>query len=407
MRSQRNTPDGRDKGARVAVLDTTLRDGEQAAGVCFSTRDKIDIARALDAMHVDVIEAGFPGASPGEQAAVRAVAEQVACAEVCALARAVEADIDAAGQALRGAERPRIHVFLGTSPINREHQLRLGPAEVEDATRKAVARARAQANRVEFSPLDATRTEPEVLARVVRAAIEAGAGIINLPDTVGWARPEQVTAMIHELRAAVPEVEDVVLSFHGQDDLGLATANTLAAIEAGARQVELAINGIGERAGNTAFEEVVMAIALHGAALGVHTGVDPRGIYAASRLVEARSGIRVAENKAVVGGNAFRHASGIHQDGVLKHRSTYEVLDPAAIGHPIGTEIVLGKLSGRRGFAARVHALGVALETAEFDEAFARFQREADAGGVIGDRELLALCGGVQPAVEAWPGPGI
>ena len=394
-------------GAPVAVFDTTLRDGEQAAGVCFSLADKVEIACALEALHVDVIEAGFPSSSAGEHAAVQAVAEQVRDAEVCALARAVEADIDAAATALRSARNPRLHVFLGSSAVNREHQLRRDAAEVEDAARKAVARARACVANVEFSPLDATRTEPWVLARVVRAAIEAGATTINLPDTVGCARPEQVTAMIHDLRERVPEVASVVLSFHGQDDLGLATANTLAAVSAGARQIELAVNGIGERAGNTALEEVVMALALHGREMGVHTRVAPRGIYALSKLVEARSGLFVPANKAVVGGNAFRHASGIHQDGVLKHRATYEVLDPAAIGHPTGTEIVLGKLSGRRGFASRVRTLGIRLEPEELVAAFARFQALADLGGTIGDVELRALCGAPCSVGEAWPGPGI
>jgi 2-isopropylmalate synthase len=240
--------------------------------------------------------------------------------------------------------------------------------------------------------MDATRSDPVLIARLVRAAIAAGATTINLPDTVGCARPEQVAAMFREAYARVPELAGVVASFHGQDDLGMATANSLAAISAGARQVELAVNGLGERAGNTAFEEVVMALRVHGAALGVHTGVDTRGIWAVSQAVARHSGFAVPPNKAIVGGNAFRHASGIHQDGVLKRRETYETIDPAEIGHPVGTEIVLGKLSGRAGFASRVRSLGLCPSEAALERAFARFQAVADSRGEVADEELRALC---------------
>jgi 2-isopropylmalate synthase len=242
--------------------------------------------------------------------------------------------------------------------------------------------------------MDATRASLDFLVEVVRAALAAGARTINIPDTVGCALPEQVARIFRELRARVPELEEAVLSFHGQDDLGLATANALAAIAAGARQVELAVNGIGERAGNTAFEEVVMAIDVHGRALGVHTGVDPRGICALSALVEARSGVRVPPNKAVVGANAFRHASGIHQDGVLKWRENYEVLDPARIGHARGSEIVLGKLSGRAGFVARVRALGLELGDHALERAFQRFQRLADGKPLVDDADLREIVAG-------------
>ena len=393
---------------RVIVFDTTLRDGEQAAGVCFSTADKVEIARALDAIGVDVIEAGFPQAGESEHLAVSAVADHVRDAQVCALARAVAADVDCAWQAVRRARRPRLHLFLGSSEIHMEHQLRRGPEQIEEIVRHAVARARRHTTDVEFSPMDATRAEPEFLARVVRAAVASGATTVNVPDTVGAARPDQVAGMIRGLRARVPELEGVTVSFHGHDDLGLATANTLSAMSAGARQVEVAVNGIGERAGNTSFEEVVMAVSVHGPELGVHTGVDTRGIWPLSRMVEQRSGIRVPANKAIVGGNAFRHASGIHQDGVLKHRSTYELLDPAAIGRPAGTEIVLGKLSGRHGFQARVRALGIELRDGELDAAFSRFQRRAEEGRVVEDAELARICGSVPVAArEAWPGPGV
>ncbi len=377
---------------RVVVLDTTLRDGEQAAGVCFSKRAKVEIAELLDAMGVDVIEAGFPAASSGEHEAVSAVAASVSRATVCGLARALPAEIDTTWFALRKARRPRIHVFLSSSEIHLAHQLRRGADEVVEMAARAVAHARGYTEDVEFSCMDATRSEAELIARLVRAAIGAGATTINLPDTVGCARPDQVAAMFHDARARVPELADVVASFHGQDDLGMATANSLAAIAAGARQVELAVNGLGERAGNTAFEEVVMALRVHGAALGVETGVDTRGIWTVSQAVARHSGFAVPPNKAIVGGNAFRHASGIHQDGVLKLRETYETIDPCEIGHPVGTEIVLGKLSGRAGFASRVQALGIAIEDAALARAFARFQALADDRREVTDAELLAVC---------------
>jgi len=377
---------------RVVVFDTTLRDGEQTAGVCFSAQQKVEIAQALAAMRVDVIEAGFPAASAAERRAVNAVAREVRGASVCALARAVPFDVDAAAEALRGAEAPRIHTFVNASDVHLAHQLRKGRDEVLGMVEFAVTRARHATDDVEFSPMDATRADPEFLVDVVRTALAAGARTINIPDTVGYALPDQVSALIGQLFARVPELADAVVSFHGQDDLGFATANALAAVRAGARQVELAVNGIGERAGNTAFEEVVMAIAVHGPALGVHTGVDPRGICALSELVERHSGVAVPRNKAVVGANAFRHASGIHQDGVLKWRENYEVLDPAAIGHPRGSEIVLGKLSGRAGFVARTKQLGFCLTDRALDTAFDRFQHLADEQAVVEDDDLRSIC---------------
>jgi 2-isopropylmalate synthase len=377
---------------RVVVFDTTLRDGEQAAGVCFSRRDKIEIAERLDAMRVDVIEAGFPAASPAEEDAVAAVARQVGRASVCALARAVPGDVDAAGRALRGARRPRIHVFVNSSDVQLAQQLRKSREDVLAMARAGVARARRHTDDVEFSPMDATRADFDFVAEIVAVALDAGATTINVPDTVGFVLPERLAALLRELRARVPQLAEAVLSFHGQDDLGLATANCLAAVGAGARQVELAVNGIGERAGNAAFEEVVMALRVHGDALGVHTGVDAAGIYELSRLVAERSGIAVPPNKPVVGANAFRHASGIHQDGVIKCRETYEVLDPRAIGHPTGTQIVLGKLSGRAGFAARVRALGIELPGDAFTKAFERFQKLADTRREIRDEELREIC---------------
>ena len=377
---------------KVSVFDTTLRDGEQTAGVCFSERDKLEIASRLAAMRVDVIEAGFPAASDAEAKAVASVARTVRDATICGLARAVEGDVDAAGEALRSAARPRIHVFVNSSDIQLAQQLRRSREDVLVMAESAVRRARSYTDDVEFSPMDATRADPDFVVEVVRAAFRAGARTINIPDTVGYVLPERLTVLLRGLRERVPELQEAVLSFHGQDDLGLATANALAAVRAGARQVELAVNGLGERAGNTAFEEVVMAFHVHGASLGVHTDVDASGIAEISRIVEERSGITVPPNKPIVGANAFRHASGIHQDGVLKWRENYEVVDPAAIGHPRGSEIVLGKLSGRAGFAARVAALGIDLPSDGLDSAFGRFQEIANGKPVVNDDDLRAIC---------------
>jgi 2-isopropylmalate synthase len=377
---------------KVIVFDTTLRDGEQAAGVCFAVRDKLEIASRLAAMRVDVIEAGFPAASAAELRAVSAVARQVRDASVCALARALPGDVDAAAEALRPAARPRIHVFVNSSDVQLAQQLCKDRDEVLGMAEFAVRRARRHTDDVEFSPMDATRADPGFVAEVVRVALFAGARTINIPDTVGYILPDRLAAFLRALRKRVPELEEAVLSFHGQDDLGLATANALAAVSAGARQVELAVNGIGERAGNTPFEEVVMGLRVHGASLGVHTDVDPSGIVEISRVVEERSGIPVPPNKAIVGGNAFRHASGVHQDGVLKWRETYEVSDPACIGHRRGTEIVLGKLSGRAGFVARIVELGIELPPDGLEGAFSRFQRLAHRKREVDDEDLRTIC---------------
>ncbi len=376
---------------RITVFDTTLRDGEQAAGVCFSAHDKTEIALRLEALGVDVIEAGFPVSSPEEAAAVAAVALEVRDARVCALARAVPRDIAVAGEALRRARAPRIHVFVNASDMQLAHQLGKSREQVAAMAAAMVRSAREFTDDVEFSPMDATRADPVFIAELARAVMAAGATTLNLPDTVGCATPDQVAAMLRDVRARVPELEAATLSFHGQDDLGLATANALAAIAAGAGQVELTINGIGERAGNTSLEEVAAALHVHGARLGVTTGLRLGTLHELSRVVAERSGIAIPPNKAVVGGNAFRHASGIHQDGVLKLRETYEVLDPALIGHPVGSEIVLGKLSGRAGFASRIAALGFALEEAPLARAFRAFQRIAATQREVGDAQLREL----------------
>jgi 2-isopropylmalate synthase len=380
---------------KVRIFDTTLRDGEQSAGVCFSRRDKLEIAEKLASMRVDAIEAGFPGASQAEADAVAGVAARVRDATICALARSVAADVDAAGRALRAAARPRIHVFVNASDVQLAQQLHKSRVEVLEMAEAAVERARRFTDDVEFSPMDATRADPKFVEEIVRVALAAGARTINLPDTVGYALPDRVAGLVRGLFERLPELEEAVVSFHGQDDLGLATANALAAVAAGARQIEVAVNGIGERAGNTAFEEVVMALRVHGESLGAHSDVDPSGICALSRLVEERSGLPVPPNKAVVGRNAFRHASGVHQDGVLKWRETYEVLDPAAIGHERGSEIVLGKLSGRAGFLARVRALGIELPADGIEVAFQRFQSVANERPEVSDGELAGICAAI------------
>ncbi|HBZ68673.1 MAG TPA: 2-isopropylmalate synthase [Deltaproteobacteria bacterium] len=380
---------------RVAIFDTTLRDGEQSAGVSFTLRDKLDIASRLAAAGVDVIEAGFPSASPAELASVRAVAESVRSVSICGLARAVPGDIEAAVEALHGAAHPRVHVFVNASDMHLAHQLRKSREQVIEMARIAVRQARSRVAEVEFSPMDATRSDPEFLAELVQAALEAGALTVNLPDTVGFILPDALGDLIENLYTRVPALRDAVLSFHGQDDLGLATANALTAVRAGARQLEVTVNGIGERAGNTCFEEVVMALRVHGAALNVETGVDTRAIWELSKLVEERSGLPIASNKAIVGKNAFRHASGVHQDGVLKQRETYEVIDPAEIGHPVGTEIVLGKLSGRAGFAARARSLGFVLSGVVLERAFVRFQELADRKREVADDDVQQICDAV------------
>jgi 2-isopropylmalate synthase len=376
----------------VVVFDTTLRDGEQSAGVCFSIQDKLDIASALAKMRVDVIEVGYPAASQVEHQAVSRVAAEVRTSRICALARCVPHDIEVAADAVKGASQGRLHLFLSASDVQLEHQIRKDRSQVAGMARSMVRLARNLVGDVEFSPMDATRADPEFLAEVVRAALSAGATTINIPDTVGFTLPDELAARIARLRHDVPELEDAVISFHGQDDLGMATANAMAAVRAGARQVELAVNGIGERAGNTSFEEVVMALRVHSEMLGVHTQVDTRGIYALSKLVEERSGLAVPSNKAIVGKNAFRHASGIHQDGVLKRRETFEVIDPAWVGHPTGTEIVLGKLSGRAGFRSRSRELGFDLGSREFETAFAAFQAIADRSREVSADEVTRIC---------------
>jgi len=374
---------------RLRILDTTLRDGEQSPGVALSADDKLTIAHQLARLRVDVIEAGFPYSSPGDFAAVRAIAEQVEGPTIAGLARCFEQDVRACADALSPATDARIHVFIGTSPIHRDAQLHMTQQEVHD---RAVAMTRLAASfrdDVEFSPMDASRTEPEFLADVVSGCIDAGATTINLPDTVGYATPDEWRALIAWMYQHVPALRDVVLSVHCHNDLGLATANSLASIHAGARQVETCVNGIGERAGNAALEEVAMTTRLHPEVYGVETGLDHAHLYRTSRLVSQLTGMLVQPNKSVVGANAFAHHSGIHQDGVLKDRRTFEIMEPGHVG--AGSSLVLGKLSGRHALRERLGELGYRIDGEELNRAFVRFKELADRKREVTDRDLEVI----------------
>ena len=359
------------------IFDTTLRDGEQTPGVSFTPEEKLRIAKQLARLRVDVIEAGFPAASPGDLEAVRRIALEVEGPVICALARAREGDIRAAWEAIRYAERPRIHVFIATSDVHPRHKLRLSRDEVLARAREMVAYAASLCGDVEFSPEDASRTDPAFLHEVLEAVIDAGATTVNIPDTVGYAIPGEFAALIRGIVGKVPNIGQATISVHCHDDLGLAVANSLAAVAAGARQVECTVNGLGERAGNAALEEVVMALEVRKDLFGVGTGIKTREIARTSRLVSSIAGIQVPPNKAIVGANAFAHESGVHQDGVLKERTTYEIIDPKAVGFE-ETELVLGKLSGRHALQEKLQSLGYELSDAELDRVFARFKELAD-----------------------------
>jgi 2-isopropylmalate synthase len=376
---------------KIRIFDTTLRDGEQSAGVAFTALEKRDIAKQLEALGVDVIEAGFPCATPGDLRAVQAISREVKNATVCALARAVAKDIDIAWEAIRPARDPRIHVFINTSDIQMAHQLRKGRDQVLDQAEAMVRHAARYTSNVEFSPMDATRSDPEFLWSIIERCIAAGATTINVPDSVGYAMPDEVSALFTSIFERVPNVARATLSFHGQNDLGLCTANSLAAIKAGARQVEVTVNGIGERAGNTSLEEVVMAIRTREDFFGFRTDIDTKQLWPASQLVERLSGMDVQYNKAVVGKNAFRHGSGIHQDGILKLRETWEIMDPNEIGIPLGTQLVLGKLSGRHAFRERLRQLGHELDDDSLQRAFNTFKALADEKVELDDRGLSAI----------------
>jgi 2-isopropylmalate synthase len=383
-------PAGQPAGDRVVIFDTTLRDGEQAPGIALSVSEKVEIAEQLARLGVDVVEAGFPAASPGDFEGVQAIAETVRGSSVAALCRTRPEDVDRAWQAIKRAERPRIHTFISTSPVHREKKLRMTPEQVLQETVRAVAQARGFCADVEFSAEDATRTELDFLVDVYTAAVENGAHTINVPDTVGIAMPAEFVDILTQVRERVPGADDVVWSVHCHNDLGLATANSLSAVRAGARQVEVCVNGIGERAGNTALEEIVMALRTHRSSLGLTTGIDTTEIARTSRLVSMLSGYSVQPNKAVIGANAFSHESGIHQHGVLMERTTYEIMNPSDIGLA-GNRIVLGKHSGRHAFVDALDKLGIHLPGEPLERAFARFKELADRKVTLTDADLVAL----------------
>jgi len=384
---------------RITIFDTTLRDGEQCPGASLTPPEKLEIAKQLARLGVDVIEGGFPIASPGDAQAVKLIAQTVKGPTIAALARSLPADIDAAAAALAPAKRKRIHVFLATSPIHRKYKLRKAQEEIVRQAVWAVKYARRYSRDVEFSPEDASRTEPEFLHTVVEAVIAAGATTVNIPDTVGFAIPDQFGALIKGIVERVPNSSRAVISVHCHNDLGLSVPNSLAAITSGAGQVECTINGIGERAGNASLEEIIMALRIRRDFYQATTGIDTRQITQTSRLVSSLTGIVVQPNKAIVGENAFRHESGIHQDGVLKHRLTYEILRPQDVG--LGeSKLVLGKLSGRHAFAKRLAALGFRLSKSELDRAFARFKNLADKKKEIFDGDLTAIVEEELPAPQ-------
>ena len=375
---------------RIKIFDTTLRDGEQSPGASLNLKEKIQIARQLAAMKVDVIEAGFPITSQGDFDAVQMVAEEVRGPVICGLARTVEKDIDRAWAALKKAAHPRIHVFCATSQIHRQFKLRKAKDEILRIAADEVSHARRLCKDVEFSPEDASRTEPDFLAAVVEAVIEAGASTVNIPDTVGYAIPEQYAELIRYLKANVPNIAKAAISVHCHKDLGLGVANSLAAVAAGADQIECTINGLGERAGNASLEEIVMAIKTRRDFFGCDTGVATPKLYALSRMVSSMTGMVVQRNKAIVGENAFAHEAGIHQDGVLKERRTYEIMRPEDVGVP-KSQLVLGKHSGRHALRVRARDLGFDLTDEQLDIAYTRFKDLADRKKVVYDEDIEAI----------------
>ena len=402
-------------GGTVLVFDTTLRDGEQSPGATLNTQEKLDIAEQLARLGVDIIEAGFPAASPGDLDAVRQVAETVgrtprqgpdgeivAPPTIAGLARANKNDIDKAWEAVQGAVRPRIHTFLATSDIHMEHKLRMSRNDVLEAVGDMVQYARSLCQDVEFSPEDAGRSDPEFLVKVLEVAIQAGATTLNIPDTVGYTTPEEYGGLIKHLRENVPGGKDVIFSLHCHNDLGLATANTLAGLQAGARQIEVTINGIGERAGNTSLEETVMAIHVRKPVFGLETNIVSTEIHRASDMVSRYTGMVIQPNKAIVGANAFAHEAGIHQDGMLKHKRTYEIMDASTIGLN-QSRLVLGKHSGRNALRTKLEQMGFHVNPEELKEIFRRFKDLADKKKTVTDADLEALVGDeIYQPVETW-----
>ena len=380
-----------EKREKITIFDTTLRDGEQSPGCSMNTAEKLEVARALVELGVDVIEAGFPIASPGDFEAVREIARQFGDRTViCGLARCLQEDVDRAWEALKDAQQARIHVFLATSAIHREFKLKMAKEEIVRQTVEMVKRAVDYCPNVEFSPEDASRTELDFLCEVVEKAIDSGATTVNIPDTVGYATPAQYRHVFEYLKKNVPNIGKAVMSAHCHDDLGLGVANSLAAIEGGARQVECTINGIGERAGNAALEEIVMALKTRGDFYGCDTAINTTRLYPTSHLVSNITGMKIQRNKAIVGQNAFAHEAGIHQHGVLQERTTYEIMKPESVGF-VGTNLVLGKHSGRHAFRDRVKSLGHELDEVTFQAVFDDFIALADKKKEIYDSDIVAL----------------
>jgi len=377
---------------KIIIFDTTLRDGEQAPGASLNHKEKLEVAQGLADLGVDIIEAGFPVSSPGDFESVQAIAKSIKGPVICGLARAIKGDIEAVRDAVKSARRARIHVFLATSKIHMQYKLKKAEDEIVRLAVESVKYARNLCGDVEFSPEDASRTEREFLFKVVESVIAAGASTVNIPDTVGYTDPEEYGDLIKSIRSNVPNIDKAVISVHCHNDLGLAVANSLSAIKNGARQVECTVNGIGERAGNASVEEIVMALKTRKDIYsGVETRINTNQIYKVSRLVSKLTGFAVAPNKAIVGGNAFRHESGIHQDGVLKERSTYEIIRPEDVGFT-GSGIVLGKHSGRHALNERLKELGfINLSPAQLDKVNARFKELADKKKTVFDDDLISL----------------
>jgi 2-isopropylmalate synthase len=377
-------------GEKIFIFDTTLRDGEQSPGASMNVEEKLKVAKQLERLNIDVIEAGFPMASDGDFEAVETIAKTIERCEIAALARADITDIDRAWEAVRYAKRPKIHTFIATSDIHLKYKLKKTREQVLGDVVRAVSHAKEYTDNVEFSAEDATRSDIEYLCKVIEVAIEAGATTVNVPDTVGYTIPSEFSQIIRNIKERVPNINKAIISVHCHNDLGLAVANSLAAIQSGARQVECTINGIGERAGNASLEEIVMAIRVRKDLLDFYSDLKAEQIYPTSRLVSTITGMMVQPNKAIVGANAFAHEAGIHQDGILKEKTTYEIMTPESVGIP-KTSLILGKHSGRHAFREKLKELGYELSSAELDVAFKRFKKVADKKKVVYDEDIMAV----------------
>ena len=375
---------------KVIIFDATLRDGEQSAGIGLTTNEKLEIARQLERLGVDVIEAGFAASSPGDLEAVKAISAEIKKPIVASLARCYIPDVDAAWEGVKDAKNPRLHVFISSSDNHIMNLLRKNPEEVLETAVASVEKAKSYCDDVEFSPMDATRTDPEYLFKMLEAVIDAGATTVNIADTVGYAIPSEFAQRIEDIKSNVPNIDKAIISVHCHNDLGLSVANSLAAVKAGVRQVEGCINGLGERAGNASLEEIIMAINTRDDFFNISTDVDTTQIYRTSRLVSDITGFTIQPNKAIVGANAFRHASGIHQDGVIKDTTTYEIIDPKTVGWP-SNSLVLGKLSGRAGLKSRLSELGYSIDKDDLNEIFETFKELADRKREVTDQDLESL----------------